>query len=133
MMALTCAVAVLASSCGRPPVNVSSSAGAVVIDMRTFGEYATDVDRLRLTEAANKRVVWEVRGRNEPQLGRVTLKIGENGVALPDVRHGAYDVLTLSGTSTFKIEAGKRYVVEVWGKDDVARTKRRVEFTAPGA
>jgi hypothetical protein len=132
-MALTCAVAALALGCGRPPLNVSTSARAVVIDMQTLGEYPTDVDRLRLTDATDKRVVWEVKGRDEPQLGRVTLSIGENGVAVADVRHGAYDVLAPAAANTFKIEARKRYIVEVWGKDDVSRTKRQVEFTVPGA
>lgn len=126
-------VAALVLGCGRPPLRVSAAERSVVIDMQTLGEYPSDVDRLRLTDATDKRVVWEVKGRGEPQLGRVTLNVGENAVAMPDVRHGTYEVIAPAGAGTFELVPGKRYVVEVWGKDDVPRTKRQVAFTAPGA
>ena len=117
--------------CGRPPLRVTMRPGAVVIDMQTLGEYPSDVARVRLTDVASNRVVWEVKGRDEPQLGRVQLSVGENVAAISDVRHGSYDVLAPAGSGTFKLEAGKRYVVEVWGTDDATRAKRHAEFVAP--
>jgi len=99
--------------------------------MQTLGEYPSDVARLRLTDTASKHVVWEVKGRGEPQLGRVHLNVGDNAAAIADVRHGSYDVLAPAGAGTFKLEAGKRYVIEVWGKENAPRTKRQAEFIAP--
>jgi hypothetical protein len=117
--------------CGRPPLRVTTQPGTVVIDMQKLGEYPSDVARVRLTDAGSNRIVWEVKGRGEPQLGRVQLSVGENAAAIADVRHGSYDVLAPAGAGTFKLETGKRYVVEVWGKDNAPRTKRQAEFVVP--
>jgi len=38
-------------------------------------------------DAARDEVVWEVKGRDEPQLGRVQLIVGENPVQITGVRH----------------------------------------------
>lgn len=130
---LICAAAAFVLACGRPPLRVSTDGQSVLIDMQTLGEYPSDVERLRLTDATDKRVVWEVKGRGEPQLGSIQLRVGENAVAISDVCHGTYDVLVPGGAGTFKLEAGKRYVVEVWGKDDRPRTKREAELIVPGA
>lgn len=119
------------NGCGRPPLRVTTESQAVVIDMQTLGEYPSDVERLRLSDAATKHVVWEVKGRGESQVGRMRLNVGENPVNVPDVRHGAYEVVTPATATSFTLEAGKRYVVEVWGKEDAERTKREAEFVAP--
>ena len=128
-MATAC-VAVFVAACGRPPLSVSQKGQTVVIDMQSLGEYPSDLESLRLTDAHN-RVVWEIKGRNGPQIGAVALKVGENPVQVDDVRHGVYDVIVPRGQSTFTIEPGARYVVELWGRKGKRWTKRKAEFTAP--
>jgi hypothetical protein len=129
-MATACA-AVFVAACGRPPLSVLQKGQTVVIDVQSLGEYPSDMERLRLTDA-DHRVVWEIKGRDGPQINSVTLKIGENPAQLDDVSHGVYDVIVPRGQSTFTIEPGARYVVEVWGKDARQWTRRKEEFTAPG-
>lgn len=100
--ALLVVMAFTISRCGRPPLRVTTQPGTVVIDMQKLGEYPSDVARLRLTDAASNRIVWEVKGRGEPQLGRVQLSVGENTAAIADVRHGSYDVLAPAGAGTLR-------------------------------
>src|SRR5215212_9411483 len=95
--ALMVVMAIALLRCGRPPLRVTTESRSVVIDMQTLGEYPSDVTRVRLTDAASKRVVWEVKGRGESQLGRVQLSVGENAAVIADVRHGSYDVLAPAG------------------------------------
>lgn len=125
----------LLAQCGRPPLRVSSEAGAVVIDMQTLGEYPSDVGRVRLTDPSTNQVIWEVEGRDEPQLGRVRLQAGQNAAAIQDVRHGSYSVVIPSEGATFMLKPGVQYRLEVWGKDGKADTKREVEVvvgSSPG-
>lgn len=118
-------------ACGRPPLRVSQQGQSIVIDMQSLGEYPSDVARVRVIDASRNQVVWEVKGRDEPQVGRVQLKVGENPVRIGDVRHGTYEVITPAGKSTFTLAPGARYVVEVWGSDSNPRTKRAAEFVTP--
>lgn len=119
--------------CGRPPLRVSEQGQTVIIDMQSLGEYPSNVARLRLVEAKRNRVVWEIKGRGEPQLGRLRVNAGPNPVQANDVRHGIYDVVVPSGSETFTLQPGERYVVEVWGNDAKPRTKRQAEFIVPRA
>lgn len=116
------------TACGRPPLRVSQDGQAIVIDLQSLGEYPADVARLRLIDASRNEVVWELKGRDGPQLGRFKLRIGENPVQVPDVRHGTYDVVTPVGRSTFALAPATRYVVEAWGSDSGLSAKRTAEF-----
>jgi hypothetical protein len=116
-------------SCGRPPLRVTQQQRAVIIDMQSLGEYPSDVARLRVIDAARDEVVWEVKGRDEPQLGRVQLIVGENPAQITDVRHGKYEVVTPAGKSTFTLAPGVRYVVEAWVSESRSGSKRTAEFT----
>ena len=118
-------------ACGRPPLSVSQQGQSITLDMQSLGEYPSDVVLLRIIDASQNRVVWEVKGRDKPQVGRVLLKVGENSVQLTDVRHGAYEVIVPAGKSTFTLASGRRYVVEAWGSDSNPRTKRVAEFVTP--
>lgn len=132
--ALLLCMLVLALACARrPPLVVSTTARSVVIDMQSLGEYPSDVGGLRLIDTTTRQVVWEVKGRNGPQIGRVEWQVGENPVAVQDVRHGVYDVVAPAGADRFTLEAGRRYVIEVWGREEVPRMKRKAEFVTPGA
>jgi hypothetical protein len=116
---------------GRPPLSVSQQGQSIVIDMQSLGEYPSDVALLRIIDASQNQVVWEVKGRDEPQVGRVVLKVGENSVQVTDVRHGAYEAIAPVGKSTFTLVPGARYLVEAWGSDANPRTKRVAQFVTP--
>src|SRR5260370_34656726 len=90
-------------ACGRPALRISVQQRSVVVDMQTLGEFPSDLARLPLTDASTKRVLWEVRGRDQPQVGRVELYVGENPVQLGDVRHSVYDVIAPTNRSTFTL------------------------------
>ena len=128
MKVISLAVGFSLLACGRPPLRISVLERSVVVDMQTLGEYPSDVARLRLSDASTKHLLWEVRGRNEPEVGRIELRVGENPVQLGDVRHGVYDVLAPTNKSTFILEPATQYVIEVWGDDAEARSKRQAQF-----
>jgi hypothetical protein len=129
----TFALITFLAACGRPPLSVSQEGQSIIIDMQSLGEYPSDVARLRIIDASQNQVVWDVRGRDGPQLGRVLLKVGENSVQPTGVRHGAYEVVAPAGKSTFTLTPGARYAVEAWGTDANPRTKRVAEFVTPRA
>jgi hypothetical protein len=128
---IACAVMTALVACGRPPLRVSQQGQSIVIDMQSLGEYPSDVARVRVIDASRNEIVWEVKGRDDAQVGRVQLKVGENPVQISDVRHGAYEVIAPAGKSTFTLAPGARYVVEAWGTDSKPRTKRVAEFVTP--
>lgn len=115
------------SGCGRPPLRISQQRDVIVLDMQSLGEYPTDVTRVRLTDAATQRVVWEVVGSNDPQLGRIELRAGANPVTIEDVRHGTYRATVPAGP-VFTLARGRSYVVEVWGR---RRWPARATLTIP--
>jgi hypothetical protein len=125
------AAALLIIGCHRPPLRITTHGASVTVDAQTFGEYPSDVERLRLTDASTHRVVWEVKGHGAPQIGKFVLNAGENVATISDVRHGAFDVIMPVGKQTFTLASGGTYVIEAWGRDGDARTKREAEFTLP--
>ena len=124
-------VCVCLAACGRPPLRVAQSGSTVVIDAQTAGEYPSDIARLRLTDAATHRVLWDVRGRNDAQIGKIVLRAGDNPAAIADVRHGEYQVDVPAGARTFALTAGKTYAIELWGRDASAWSRREADFTLP--
>jgi hypothetical protein len=118
-------------ACHRPPLRVTQHGSSITVDAQALGEYPSDVARLRVTDASTHRVVWEVKGHGDPQLGKLVLNVGENPVIVGDTRHGAYDVLTPIGKQSFTLTGGGRYIIEAWGEDGNPRTKREAEFTTP--
>jgi hypothetical protein len=127
LVLIACVVLV---GCGRPALVISHNRDRIVVDMQSLGEYPSDVARLRLHHA-RKGVVWDLRGHDFPQAGRVELVVGANPVQMRDVRHGRYDVLVPRGSQTFTIEAGERYVIEIWGDESKPWTRNTDEFVAP--
>lgn len=115
----------------RPPLRVTQHGSSITVDAQTLGEYPSDVARLRVTDASTHRVIWEVKGHGDPQLGKFALNVGENPVVVDDTRHGAYDVVTPIGQQTFTLLGGGRYIIEAWGQDGNPLTKREAEFTTP--
>lgn len=125
------ALAVFIVACHRPPLRVTQQGSSITVDLQTSGEYPSDVARLRLTDASTRRVVWEVKGHDDPQLGKFVLSVGENPVVVADTRHGVYDVVAPVGKQTFTLAGGGRYILEAWGRDGNPCTKREAEFTTP--
>lgn len=118
--------------CGRPPLRVTARENKVVIDLQTLGEYPSNVARLRLTDVATQKVVWELVGIGEPQIGRLELIVGENAAAASDVRHGRYDVVAPKGQTTFNLQPRRKYLIEAWGRDATAHTRSEAHFSTPG-
>jgi len=82
------------------------------IDVRALGEYQANVRRLRVTDVESGQVLWELQASREFfPLWLVKLQPGENP-ARPDDLNGA-DVLLPTG-STFRLEEGRRYRVDLW-------------------
>jgi hypothetical protein len=115
-------------ACSRPPLHVRQDGPTVIIDMQSLGEYPSDVAGIRLVDAVSKEVVWELKGRDGPQLGRVNLTIGENPTLPADIRHGTYEVLKPAGKQTFTLAAKSAYIVEVWANADRPDSKRTAQF-----
>lgn len=100
---------------GAPPLRLAQRGSEVTIDVRTLGEYQTTVGRIRLTDVAERRVVWEiVAASGTPQIHKLTLSTGANPARLASKQAEGYRVVTPAGDS-FLLESGRRYLVEVWG------------------
>ena len=108
----------LVNACtGAPPLRVTHGKSTVVIDVRTLGEYQSTVARLRLTDAGNNAVVWELSVKSgEPQIDEIVLTPGANGSMLRGVRAGTYEVIVPRGFDTFVLERSRTYRLEVWGR-----------------
>src|SRR6186997_2685035 len=108
----------LANACTAPPLRVTHDKSRVVLDVRTLGEYQTSVARVRLTDAGNHAVVWEVSVKSgEPQIDEIVLTPGANSSMLLSVQSGTYEVIVPKGSDTFVLQQSRQYMVEVWGKN----------------
>lgn len=125
-------VAMTMIACGRPPVHILLDGPIVVIDMQILGEYPSDIAGIRLIDAFSKDVVWELKGHDQAQLGRITLTIGDNPTLPTDIRHGTYEVLTPAGKQAFTIAPSTAYIVEVWASANWPNLKRTARFVTPG-
>lgn len=125
MRALICSCAVLVfvllltTACDRPPLRVHVSGRTVLVDVQTLGEYPTSVARLRLLDDQSRTVVWAIDSNGSaPRLARFSLQVGDNPVQPPDVMSGTYKVVA-PAASTFVLQAGRSYRIEVWGTGSV--------------
>ncbi|MGE3780303.1 MAG: hypothetical protein AB7F89_24150 [Pirellulaceae bacterium] len=126
-------LAMLMIACGQPPVHIRQDGATVVIDMQLLGEYPSDVAGFRLIDASSRNVVWEVKGHDGPQLGRITLTIGENPALPADIRHGTYEVIEPAEKQTFAMAPGTAYIVEVWANARWPNSKRTIQFVTSGS
>ncbi|MCW5572696.1 MAG: hypothetical protein KIT37_06655 [Steroidobacteraceae bacterium] len=126
-------VAMVMIACSQPPMHVLQDGPIVVIDMQSLGEYPSDVAGIRLIDAFSKDVVWEVKGHDRAQLGRITLTIGDNPTLPADIRHGTYEVLKPAGKQTFTIAPSTAYIIEVWARANRPNSKRTARFVTSGS
>ena len=111
----------------RPPIRITKNGTAVRIDVQTLGEYPTNVAKVRLLDAANDAVIWEVRARDGAQLSTFDLKAGENPRAISHVAWGKMEAVRPQ-QPTFRIEPARPYIIEVWGTG-LAVTRSRARFS----
>jgi hypothetical protein len=128
------AVVLLAAGLGvayyKPPLRIGPASGGVRIDVQTLGEYPTDVERVRLRDAATGRLLWDLRARAKgAQLSTFELHAGSNPAALP-ARWGGFDVVVPQGDATVRLESGRPYALEVWGTR-LRITANRKQFRLP--
>lgn len=119
------------SGCSRPPMRIVVEEQVITIDLQAFGEYPSDVAGLRVLDTRKNEVVWELKGRDDPQLGRIKLQIGDNPALPTDIRHGTYQVIVPGNEQTFALAPRTKYVVEVWKSDASPSSTRIAEFVTP--
>jgi hypothetical protein len=110
-------VILLLTGCLRVPLEVKPQGDHVEVDVASFGEYPTSVSRIRLSEEASRRVVWELAAGAKP-LGfwNFTLHLGDNPVTCDGAIGGQYQVVTPRVGGSFFLRTGATYVLEVWNK-----------------
>jgi len=118
----------LATGCEviRPPLRVTRDRDGVVIDVQSLGEHPTTVKRVRITDAATGRTVWDVVGASGFQFNTIVLHAGANKSDQPDFLRGTVKVIT-PNSATFILAPGTNYDVEVWGAG-TARVPARASF-----
>ncbi|HYE25964.1 MAG TPA: hypothetical protein VEG32_12280 [Clostridia bacterium] len=109
-----------------PPLNIVHEPSGVTVDLSSFGEYPTTVKRIRLCQANDGQVLWEVRGNNgTTQLHAFRLKEGDNPAQI-DTDHGRYHVVVPQQSPSFPLRAGVRYRLEAWRGSTVASRRTAV-------
>ena len=123
---------VLGASCflGRPPLTVRLTGSTATVDVRTLGEYPTNVARVRLLDTTDGKVIWEVKARDaNAQIWRITLGVGANPAMPVEVSHGSYRLVVPTTDNGFSMASGREYEVEVWGTERRwSRGSSRFEF-----
>jgi hypothetical protein len=111
---------VMAVAC-RPNLEIRYGDGSVQLDVRSLGEYPDTVSKIRITEVASGRVVWEVKSdRPYPKIWNVTLRPGANESHFQSSSGWKYKTLEPNSGKTFKLFYGVDYRAEVWGNSSRA-------------
>jgi hypothetical protein len=97
-----------------PPLRlVQEAPGVISVNVQTFGEYQTTVNRIRLYDFNQKTVVWEIAAQNgDAQIHQFILKAGDNS-ALVKTAAGAYSVVVPKGAERFTLHKGDKYQLEL--------------------
>ena len=99
-----------------PPLNIVHEASGVAVDLSSFGEYPTNVKRIRLCQVNDGQVVWEVRSDNRTtQLHGFRLNEGDNPAQI-DTDHGRYVVVVPQQSASFPLHAGVKYRARNMGR-----------------
>ena len=121
-------LAVSLAGCDRPPLTIHTQPGAVVVDVRTFGEFSTSVSRVRLQRG--DVVLWDVEAVLDVlQLHSITLEEGSNRSQLPV--QGQYRIRVPPNGVPFQLETGVTYTIEVWGESHSARASFEIPAGSP--
>ncbi len=102
-------------ACSHPPIRLERTGASVVVHLETLGEYATAIQRIKITEELTDRVVWELdAAEGVPQLWRFSLIPGRNEASLNAVG-GRFRVVVPRDQATFDLSPAGRYRMDVWG------------------
>ncbi len=122
----------ITGACKLPPsVNIVPNGAAVIVDVQSFGEYGTEIHRIRLTDNTDKKVVWEVVAQRNvhPSLHTFTLRVGANPVAN---WRDAYEIITPNTEDFFTLNTGRQYLLEAWSGDtEWTRSHELFQFGSP--
>jgi hypothetical protein len=105
----------------RPPLRLEQSGSSVIAHVETLGEYPTTVGRVRITEAASGKVVFEVAaskefaGKMAMQIHNFRLTAGENSTRAVEPEINPYTVVVPNGKNTFTLQPGVKYRLTLWG------------------
>jgi len=109
-----------------PPLRIVRDQSKIGVDVSTFGEYATTITRIRLSDLSGRQVVWELRADTDnAQIRGFTLREGENPTRI-DNEYGTYSVLAPQDSPVFFLHTGAKYKVELWGGSSVFSKKSTV-------
>jgi hypothetical protein len=109
-----------------PPLRIVDSGSKLTVDVSTLGEYPTTVTHVRLYDTKSRAVVWEFTADREAQLRELTFVAGQNPARV-DADYGSYRVITPTGSTSFFLERGREYRIELWG-NSTALAKTSASF-----
>lgn len=110
-----------------PPLKTTSDGSKLSVDVRTLGEYQTTVARIRLSDLSKGAVVWELQSNDTAQISGFILNAGENAAQI-HADHESYRIIRPSGSSTFLLRKGTRYMLELWGGSTIL-SKQSMSFS----
>lgn len=111
------ALASLMSGCAKPSFTIHQEQQQVELDFRFLGEYPTSITRLRVTDAASGRAIWELAAEEGYlHVWTIQLRLGANSAAAPESFNKAIRVVVPDGSESFTLSAGTEYRVEAWEK-----------------
>lgn len=113
-LAVLIAIGWIALRWNTPPLRITRNGLTLKVDVSTLGEYPTTVSRIRLSEARNHDVVWELSANGIAQMHGFKLVVGQNPVRV-DTDYGSFRVVTPSGSNSFDLKKGAEYRIDVWG------------------
>lgn len=114
-----------------PSLRVDSKGSSIVVDVQSFGEYGTEIRRIRLTDRTEDRVIWEVVAQKQihPSLHTFTLSVGANPTK--EWRDG-YDLVVPRDGDSFFLEKAREYLIEVWsGEGKWTRSYESFQTSGP--
>ena len=130
-VALLAAVAVSAVALcycflGVQPLSFRYNGQGVVIDLQRLGEYQANVERVRVTDIAEGKVVWEAEcPTGTTGVWTIPLVAGENPVTAASDQ---LRVLVPVGKSSFQLEQDRLYRFEVTSVMELGRSNRSTTF-----
>ncbi len=112
------------------PLVVEVRDGEVLVDTQVFGEYYSSISRIRVTESASGRTVWEVESTNERGTSPLWYFVMKSGKNSQPKRLQEFQGVTPRGDAEFELVPGREYRIRVWGETRLNRNSRRFTVNA---
>ncbi len=114
---------------GKPAVRVEMSDNSAEVHVETIGEYPTTIVHARLENRRTHSTVWETNTNSgTPQLRAFPLKVGDNPALLASSPSGTYKVIVPVGVSSFRLERGVDYELDLWKSPDSSPARVKIRF-----